>query len=165
MKGKALVIRSNRGEVKMAKRQLVFRCSRFVLFQSLSQFAIWLGIVTVTLIAFKFMFPARMLKFVSVGTVVGTLPSLISVLPTELSAGHSHQFLANVTTVLEYVGLYRDEDRSSLDRQCWTARRPAWLKWKEGDVLIQRNHETVVVTGPWITMRKLAATLENLERA
>ena len=140
-------------KVKFPKRPWRY----LVLFQSWAQFQSW-GIFVIgtnvlinSVLGFfeSFVLP---IEGVLIGTVLGSLFSVIMVLPTEFVVNsHSSRLFNSVTSELDELGYVLES--SETDIAIYRQNLHRFLRWDEGQVEIKQADDFLVVKGPLMIIK------------
>jgi len=131
----------------------------FVLFQSWQQFKSW---STITILA-TFILSAALEIFdpniipiegLAIGAIIGSLFSVLSVIPVQFTISNSHQsdrqHLNNQLTYFGYI-----EDSGCANDVVFRQNLPRLLRWDEGNITVTSESRTIKVTGPMCIVKAI----------
>lgn len=136
---------------------------RYVLiFQSWSQLGSWLIIVLLsTLLMYGFVGglkeppPVEGLLF---GVALGSLISVFMVVPAQFKiTANCMDSIGDLFGVLK--GLHYVESHRTPDAVVYRQKLPRFLRWREGEMVIRRNAECIVINGPRAVLGRVRAEL------
>lgn len=97
---------------------------------------------------------------VLIGTVLGSLFSVVMVLPAKLFfnfySGHVLQSVTMELTELAYIMVESDDHRLVYRQNLHRL-----LRWNEGDVIIEYGDDCLVVKGPFIIIKKIQKNISR----
>jgi hypothetical protein len=129
-----------------------------LLFQSWSQFQSWGCCVLAMTVLMYFLFglsaaSALPIQAAALGAVLGSLASVVMVLPTTFVVrACPERVVHSLTSELEAQGYVLLVSRA--DTVIFRQKLPRLLRWDEGNVTIERVGDRVVVTGPLVILKK-----------
>lgn len=134
-----------------------------LLFQSWAQMQSWGFYVTILLALMSSIFAFLKPRFlpvegVLIGTVLGSLVSLIMVLPAEFVVrSRSSRVFSSLTRQLEGLGYVLQDSR--MDAVVYRQKLPRYLRWDEGNVTIKLSGDRYVVKGAMSIVIKVRHSL------
>lgn len=133
---------------------------RYILiFQSWQQLRSWTIIVSGSALSFYFLvnflsFKSLPIEVVLLGVTFGSIFSVIMVAPVEFRfTRKTDRLLCNLVDELYDIGYIQESqiERTKIFRQ----KLPSWLRWNEGNVVIERYNDEILVKGGVFILTKL----------
>ena len=139
------------------------RALPFILIQSVPQALSVLAIFAALGLAASLIVPLPALKFVLPGALIGIMPSLLAVLPYQITIAGTGAGAAAAQTLafLEKNRYARAPSASTPDVQVWIPLLPRWARFNEQNVIVRRSSEQLQILRPWMLLKTLSRRLNN----